>query len=332
MNRQGRQQSITLFESFTSQLAEKVRTKAQWFFLPLLFGALLAIARRRTVDIDKLARKYAREFKTKMTIAVAMVKRLLPLFQGFNKKIEIIVDGGYAKESVLVPLGELKDVVTITRLRCDAALYEVPLIPTKRGRGRPRKYGNKIDVKSMIASTEDWQMIECRQYGQVVQKRVKSFVAASKLTRGEPIRVVLVKEDEKTCVSLMSTEASMEVKEILEAYGVRFGIEEVFKDLKDVWGWGKQEVRLLETNEAVTTLNMLSFGLTELATWDRTFEELVDRSASPWDDPDRRPSHADRRNFLRCAMLEKELNAVLGSMSIPRKIIPLLTRLIQWAA
>jgi hypothetical protein len=452
MNSQGRQDAVNLFQTFTQQLAEKVRTKTQAFFLPLLYGALLAIARRRTVttwlraaqisddyrsvfyhltnigcksqdlfdamtgiiseqlrsvletatyirvvlddsptkrygkhieganyhhnptpgktdatfcyghswvvavlvvahpmfgeisfpiaaelylrqkDIDILKGKYAREFKPKTAMVVAIVKRLTPLLQGFGKDVEIIVDGGYAKDTVLVPLGKLKGVVTITRLRCDAALYEVPQVPTKRGRGRPKKYGDKIDVKSMIASQEDWQIIECRQYGQLVQKRVKSFVAASKLTKGKPIKVVLVKENEKTCVSLMSTDATMEVKEILEAYGVRFGIEEVFKDLKDVWGWGKQEVRLLERNEAVTTLNMLSFGLTELATWNRSAEELVDRRASPWDDPDRRPSHADRRNFLRRGMLEYELNAALGSTWIPRKIIPLLKRLIGLAA
>ena len=38
---------------------------------------------------------------------------------------------------------------------------------------------------------------------------------------------------------------------------MRFGIEEVFKDLKAVWGWGKQELRLLESNEAATVMNMV---------------------------------------------------------------------------
>jgi hypothetical protein len=285
----------------------------------------------RQKDIDLLKEKYDRKFQTKTAMVVAIVKRLMPLFKGFDKEIEIIVDGGYAKDTVLVPLGKLKGVVTITRLRCDAALYEVPPTPTKRGRGRPKKYGDKIDVKSLIASQEGWQIVECRQYGQIVQKRVKSFIAASRLTKGKPIKVVLVKENDKTCVSLMSTEANMEVKEILEAYGVRFGIEEMFKDLKEVWGWGKQEVRLLERNEAVTTLNMLSFGLTELATWDRSSAELVDRCTSPWDDPDRRPSHANRRNFLREAMLENELNAALGAKGIPQKIIPLLKRIMRLA-
>jgi hypothetical protein len=84
-----------------------------------------------------------------------------------------------------------------------------------------------------------------------VTKRVKCFVATSKLTRGKPIKVVLIKEDEKTWVPLMSTNAEQSAVEILESYGVRFGIEGVFKDLKEVWGWGKQEVRLLESNEFV---------------------------------------------------------------------------------
>jgi len=103
--------------------------------------------------------------------------------------------------------------------------------------------------------------------------------------------------------------------EILESYGVRFGIEEVFKDLKEVWGWGKQELRLPESNEALslqrkyaTAMNMILFTMVELATWDRTSAELVDRSDSHWDDPTRRPSHADRRNFLRRGMLLNEFN------------------------
>jgi len=251
----------------------------------------------RQKEIDKLKAKYSREFKTKTAMAVAMVERLVPKFTMFDKPVEIIVDGGYAKDTVLVPLGELENVTTITRLRRDAVVFEIPPKPVKKGRGRPKVYGQRIDMKSMVESNRGWRYVECRQYGEVVKKRVKCFVATSKLTRGKPIKVVLVKEDEKTWVPLMSTNADATAKEILESYGVRFGIEETFKDLKEVWGWGKQELRLLESNEAATTINMLLYSLTELSTWDRPAADLVDRSASPWDDPSRRPSHADRRNF-----------------------------------
>ena len=174
--------------------------------------------------------------------------------------------------------------------------------------------------------------VECRQYGEIVKKRVKSFVATSKLTKGRPIKVVLVKEDEKIWVPLMSTNAEHSAKEILESYGVRFGIEETFKDLKEIWGWGKQELRLLESNEAATVMNMLLYGLTQLATWDRTTADLIDRSDSPWDDPTRRPSHADRRNFLRRGVLADEFNAALESQTMTKEIINVLERLLYLAA
>jgi hypothetical protein len=286
----------------------------------------------RQKEIDKLNEKYARKFKTKTTIVVEMVKRLVPKFKGVDKPIEIIVDGGYAKDTVLLPLKELDNVVTITRLRRDAALFTIPPKPKKRGKGRPKVYGDRIDMKAKVASNRGWHNVECRQYGQVVTKKVKWFTAATKLTKGQPVKVVIVKEDEKTWVPLMSTDARMEVKEILESYGIRFGIEEVFKDLKEVWGWGKQELRLLESNEAATTLNMLLFSMTELSTWDRSSEELVDRRFRPWDDSTRRPSHADRRNFLRYSILANEFNAVLDLSFMPKKIINAVKRLLSLAA
>jgi hypothetical protein len=106
----------------------------------------------------------------------------------------------------------------------------------------------------------------------------------------------------------------------------------MFKDLKEVWGWGKQEVRLLERNEAATAMNMLLFSMTELATWERSQAELVDRSYRPWDDKDRRPSHMDRRNFLRRGIWAKELNAVMDWNFMPEKIVSLPKNIMRYAA
>ena len=284
----------------------------------------------RQKEIDKLEAKYKRTFKKKTELVVEMAKRLVPTFKEFKKKIEIIVDGGYAKDTVLLPLGKLDNVIVMTRLRRDAAVFELPPPPTG-GRGRPRVKGVQMDWKSMVGSEEGWEMIECQLYGQRQTKRVKSFVAVSKLTKWKPVRVVVIKEDDGIWVPLMCTDISRSVQEILESYGVRFGIEEMFKDLKEVWGWGKQEVRLLERNEAATAMNLLLFSMTELATWDRSQGELVDRSFRPWDDQDRRPSHMDRRNFLRRKLLEKEFTAVLLVQITKQKIAELLERLIMLA-
>ena len=46
---QGQQDSITLFQTIAEQLAKRLRPKTKSYFLPLILGVLLAIARRRTV-------------------------------------------------------------------------------------------------------------------------------------------------------------------------------------------------------------------------------------------------------------------------------------------
>jgi hypothetical protein len=54
-----------------------------------------------------------------------------------------------------------------------------------------------------------------------------------------------------------------------------------------------------------------AFTITEAWAWGRRAEELVGRSASPWDDPSRRRSRADKRRAWRGALLEEEIREVL---------------------
>ena len=62
------------------------------------------------------------------------------------------------------------------------------------------------------------------------------------------------------------------------------------------------------------------------------FEELVDRSASPWDKEDRRPSHADKRRALQREMLRAEILAVLAEGPTEEGFRRLAERLLAFAA
>ena len=64
--------------------------------------------------VDLLKGKYKIEFKTKCAILVDLVTDLMPYFEGFPCRIEVIMDGGYAKESVIKPLCKLQKVCVIT--------------------------------------------------------------------------------------------------------------------------------------------------------------------------------------------------------------------------
>ena len=90
--------------------------------------------------------------------------------------------------------------------------------------------------------------------------------------------------------------------------------------------------RNIWTNSAVYHLNLWMHTLVELWAWNRTHEQLCNRSDSPWDDPRRRPSHANRRHALRQQIVQHELSTIEAAATLPQKIIELTERLMNLAA
>jgi hypothetical protein len=72
-----------------------------------------------------------------------------------------------------------------------------------------------------------------------------------------------------------------------------------------VWQAGKQQVRNLWSNIGCWQLNCWSYIVTELDSWNISSEEVVNRQDRPWDNPNRRPSHADRRRWIAGKMLRE---------------------------
>ena len=72
--------------------------------------------------------------------------------------------------------------------------------------------------------------------------------------------------------------------------------------------------------------------LVELWAWDKKHEELCDRTDSPWDNAERRPSHAVRRKALRRHIMRTELSAITVVWRLPRTIIQLAEKLMTLAS
>jgi hypothetical protein len=303
----------------------------RWGSLALPLRALLYV-RQRTIATIPRHRRWTR-FATKLQLAARLVEWIVPLLKQAEKTVWLVVDGGYTKRPFL--RRALKTGVTIIgRLRKDAALRDVPPRPkhgARRRRGRPRKYGqHKLSLVKRARQQRGWQTIDCTVYGKPCVKCYKTFLATYPPVGGV-IRVVLVKEDHGW-YAFFGTEAAASVQEILEAFADRATIEQDFHDVKEVWGSGQQQVRNIWANLAVYNLNLWMHTLVELWAWSRPAEALVDRRDSPWDDADRRPSHANRRKALRTLILREELNTLAANGSLPQKILQLTDNLVTLAA
>ncbi|HVX56702.1 MAG TPA: transposase [Candidatus Saccharimonadales bacterium] len=307
-------------------LAWVVRHPA-WGAIALPLRSLLYV---RQATLQKLRRWSRPQFATKLEQAIVLVKWAVSWMKWLEWPVLAVVDGAYAKRVFLDALRELR-VTVVSRLRKDAALYDVPPAPSGR-RGRPRKYGrNRLDLAKRAAHRQGWQYDEFELYGRRVWKRYKTFLATYP-PAGGLIRVVIVREPDRSWVAWFSTDADLSVEAILEAVSDRAAIEQDFHDVKEVHGAGEQQVRNLFANIGAWHVTLWLHTLIELWAWGKPHEKIVNREARPWDRVDRRPSHADRRDALRREFLGTTISACRAADGAHRKIQRLLNQLLQLIA
>ena len=290
---------------------------------------LLARLYIRQKDLAKLPSKYRWKFQTKLQQAADLLRWLECWLRHLGKPIWLVADGAYAKKELLRPARQL-GVVVVSRLRHDARLWSVPSSQPHR-RGRRRVYGKqKISLAKRAAHRQGWTTEDFVLYRRAMLKTYKTFLASWQ-PAGGVIRVVLVQE-ERSWKAYFATDPQASVADILGAVADRGAIEQAFHDLKEIWGLGQQQVRNLWANIGAFHLSMWMHTLVELWAWERPAEELTDRTDSPWDDGDRRPSHGDKRKALQRQCLEREYQAAGDGVGQKGKIRRLIRRLLKMVA
>jgi hypothetical protein len=304
-------------------------THPAWGVIALPLLARMYVRKKDLIGIDL---KHRPEFRTKLELAVELL-RWARLWLGLlGKPLWVVADGAYAKKDFLKPAKSL-GMTVVSRLRCDAALWSLPpeLPVGQRGPGRPRVYGTeRISLAKRAGQRRGWTTEAFTLYGERVTKRYKTFLATWK-PAGGVIRVVLV--DEPTgWRAYFCTDPSATVADILTAVADRFSLEITFRDCKEVVGAGQQQVRFVWASVGAFQVCLWTFTMTETWAWNRPVDELVDRSASPWDSPLRRPSHADKRRAWRRELLGEEIRAVLRPGVTEEEIQATAERLLSLAA
>lgn len=181
------------------------------------------------------------EFRTRLQIVAEVLKTVqswVPL------GISLLADGAYNNKSLLLPLTQMK-IFLVSRLRLDAVLRRDP--PKRRGkkRGRKPRYGARLPkLKKIARSSQGWSRIWVDIYGKHVRLKIKSFDAWWPKA-GVKIRIVITRDPDgkrKPCY-LCSTDLSLAPKQIIERFSLRWSIEQLFSDAKQLMGLNSAEVR-----------------------------------------------------------------------------------------
>jgi hypothetical protein len=271
---------------------------------------LLARLYVRQKNLGNIAAKHRPAFRTKLELAAELVRWAVLWLGHLGKPVWAVADGAYAKAPFLKAMRALA-VTVVSRLRKDSALWTVPGPRSPHRRGPKRTYGEqRIDLAKRAGQRRGWVTGTFMLYGKATEKTYKTFVATWR-PAGGAIRVVLVDEP-KGWVAFFCTDPAATVTNILESVAARFSLEIAFRDVKEIVGAGQQQVRFVRANVGAFHICLWTFTMTEAWAWTRDEKELAGhRSASPWDDGSRRPSHADKRRAWRRELLGNEIRAVL---------------------
>ena len=291
---------------------------------------LLARLYIRKKDLPKIDPKHRPAFRTKLEMAVELLRWAEPWLGLLGLPIWVVADGAYASAAFLKPAKAL-GMTVVSRLRKDAALRTLPGARPAGKRGRPRTYGEDvIDLAKRGGQRRGWSSGTFDLYGEEVVKRYKTFLATWR-PAGGAIRVVLV--DEPTgWRAYFCTDTQASVADILGMVADRFSLEITFREVKQIVGAGQQQVRFIWANVGAFHVCLWTYTMTEAWAWDRKDEELVDRSTSPWDVASRRPSHADKRRAWRRELLGEEIRAALRPGVTEAEIKATAERLLSLAA
>jgi hypothetical protein len=181
-------------------------------------------------------------FRTKCQLAVELFHQEATSVPG--KRLAVF-DGGFATASVVRPLvlpddGSAK-IEFLTRLRCDARLYELPPATQPKGRrGRKPKWGRRLaPPKKAGYWRESWQEGEAFLYGRRRAVRWKEKICLWRVLGSEvPVKVAVAEvEGYRKRFHLVGSALDLNGLQMLEVFGGRFRQEDGFRDLKQRLGW-----------------------------------------------------------------------------------------------
>ena len=175
----------------------------------------------------------------------------------------VVADAGFADRHLL-RWCDRNQFVAIVRGRIDARVHELFVQQRSPLRGRPRKYGETICLRTWAKDERNFSRTVCL-YQARTQARLTSVVGWHRAS-GLPMRFVIVRCPDKDDMVIMSTDLSLTPREIAHLYADRFSIEMTFRELKQHFGLGHYQVRLPEAMLRHVHLSAVACALTQLLT------------------------------------------------------------------
>lgn len=171
--------------------------------------------------------------RDKTTLLDKMVSLVMSL--NIKQACYLVADNYYANQKMIQGMLNLNHHL-VTRLQNKAVAYESVPMSTGFHRGRPKKYGEKIKLKTLFDDLDAFITIESPVYGEKnisIQYRVSQLYWRS---AGMIVQIVHVIHPKRGRIMLMTTDLSLSPTDLVILYALRYKIEFSFKQALHVLG------------------------------------------------------------------------------------------------
>lgn len=236
-----------------------------------------------------------------------------------DQRIRCCADGAYA--APLMAQGTDR-ITVISRLRRDAALYELAPKPSGK-RGRPRRKGARLGTPQQIgAKAKRWQAVITDQRGRPKGRLVYSRIVLWYAVSSTPVLLVISRDPDGVEHDdyWVCSDVNLKPQDVVSAYTGRWSIEDTFRATKQSLGIQHPQSWSDKAPERAASLGMLLYSLTWW--W---FLGLPDRRhrvvATPWYAAKCNPSFQDALAALRSDLWRNRIIEDSGNEPISAKMI-----------
>ena len=170
----------------------------------------------------------------------------------------IIFDRGFARRKVFTMALSFGHHI-LCRAKSNAVFYRLPKHPKRPQRGRPRKYGDRLDIRRLRYNEVE---VDGKSYS------ITSEVVRTKMCDAD-VRLVVIRSRPKAskpyryfCV--FTTDLTLEIPQIVEYYRQRWQIETAFRDTKQHFGFDTYRVKSRKSINRFVQLSFVAASLTKL--------------------------------------------------------------------
>jgi hypothetical protein len=258
---------------------------------------------------------------SRLWLARQMVLTLADALPG--RRIHVVADAAYAGKELR---GLPERVTWTTRLRKDAALYELAPPPTGR-RGRPRKKGSRLPKLADLARTATFTPATVERYGQASTVYLASVRCLWYSVFGaQQVTVVLLREDAAGTgydLALVSTDLQASPGQVIERYAARWSVEVAICEAKQLVGVGQARNRLAAAVERTVPFGLAcqTLAVCWYASTGHDPADVAEHQArAPWYRTKTHPSTADMLVKLRRVLIAARFRLARPEQPTPAEI------------